>query len=209
MPAEGYGKQASHSSAMQRQWCVNYLHWVCLHIDQITMPASSMTFVNTYTHTHKITVYSFCIKSNSLQHWHNSAEVFVEYTIAMPNFEFWILMHSSLLLIRFASFILVPLNKTKHCFSPHSKWQSIIFMAASGWYEILLFISVCFLSLKNWFTRKQETTKLCSFDGVTHLLSSSLPLQNGLMTSSSRLGGESFPFWHQIEIASYPTPCNA
>lgn len=177
---------------------------------QKLMRVCGRTRVHAHTHAHKITAYCFCIKSNLLQHWHIIHQRYLWNKLLLcPNFEFWILMHSSLLLIRFASFILAPLNKTKHSFSPHSKWQSIIFMAASGWYEILLFISVCFLSLKNWFTKKQETTKLCSFDGVTHLLSSSLPLQNGLMTSFSRLGGESSPFWHQIETASYPPPCNA
>lgn len=81
---------------------------------------------------------------------------YLEYTITWPNFESWILLQSSLLLIRLASFIHVSLNRTKHCFSPLSKWQSIIFMVTFGWCEILLFISVCFLSLKNWFSKKQE-----------------------------------------------------
>lgn len=130
---------------MDRRSCVNVCARACVHAR-----------THAHTHAHKITAYSFCIKSNLLQHWHIIHQRYMWNKLLLcPNFEFWILMHSSLLLIRFASFLLVPLNKTKHSFSPHSKWQSIIFMAASGWYEILLFISVCFLSLKNWFTKKE------------------------------------------------------
>ena len=79
----------------------------------------------------------------------------LDYSLLRPNSSLWILFIALYPWLGLLLSFLLPWMKQATVFSPQ-QWQPIIFMAAPGWYEILLFISIVFLSLTNWFTKKLE-----------------------------------------------------
>ena len=79
----------------------------------------------------------------------------LDYSLQQPNSLLWILFIALYPWLGLALSFLLPWMKQAAVFSPQ-QWQPIIFMAAPGWYEILLFISIVFLSLTNWFIKKLE-----------------------------------------------------
>lgn len=79
----------------------------------------------------------------------------LDYSLLQPNSLLWILFIALYPWLGLALSFLLPRMKQATVFSPQ-QWQPIIFMAAPGWYEILLFISIVFLSLTNWFIKKLE-----------------------------------------------------